>query len=258
MHPILFRIGSFEIRTWGVLVLLGFLAGMEITYQLGKKEGIKRDVIYDLGFYVIIASLIGARVFYILYNFHEFKNDLFEMFAFWHGGMVFFGGVIFAIPTALYYMKKHKLPIWRFGDWIAPGFAIGMFFGRLGCFFNGCCFGYECHGPFCTVFRPGSEAFAIFGGTPIHPTQLYESFANLIVFFILLFFVKRKPFDGFVFLLYMVIGPFIRFVVDYYRYYESYKYYGPFDVNQWISIGVMVISIILMVYLYRKSRVRNA
>ncbi len=258
MHPVLFRIGGLEVRTWGVLVLLGFLAGMEITYQQAKKHGIKRDLIYDLGFWVIVASIIGARVFYILYNFHEFKNNLGEMFAIWHGGLVFFGGVVFGIPAAIYYLKKHKIPVWKFGDWAAPGFAIGMFIGRWGCFFNGCCFGHACHGPFCTVFKPGSEAFAVFGNIPIHPTQLYESFGNLIVFFILLAVQKKKPFDGFVFLLYMILGPFVRFIVDYYRYYETYKYYGPFDVNQWISIGLMLAALFIMFYLYRNSKKQNA
>ncbi len=258
MHPVLLKIGGFEIRTWGVFVLSGFLAGMEIIYQQAKKEGFKRDTIYDLGFYIILASIVGARVFYILYNFHEFKNNPWEMFAIWHGGMVFFGGVFFAIPTAIYYMRKHGLPVWRFKDWGAPGFAIGMFIGRWGCFFNGCCFGRPCHGPFCVVFKPGSEAFAVFGNTPIHPTQLYESFGNLIVFFILILAAKKKPFDGFVFLLYMILGPFVRFLVDYYRYYEAYKYYGPFDVNQWISIGIMVTSLIIMAYLYKKNRAKNA
>lgn len=254
MYPVLFRIGGIEVRTWGVLVLLGFLAGMEVTYQYAKRYGYKREDIYDIGFYVVLASIIGARVFYILYNFHEFKNNLWEMFAIWHGGLVFFGGVVFAIPVAAYFIKKRGFPLWKFADWTAPGFAIGMFIGRWGCFFNGCCFGRACHGPFCTVFKPGSEAFAVFGPLPIHPTQLYESFGNLIVFFVLIWVAKRKPFDGFVFLLYMILGPLVRFLVDYYRYYETYKYYGPFDVNQWISIGLMSASLILLIVLYRKNK----
>ena len=258
MHPILFKIGGLEIRTWGVLVLLGFLAGLEVTYYYAKKHGITRDSVYDLGFWVIIASIIGARVFYILYNFHEFKHNLWEMFAIWHGGMVFLGGFFFAIPTAIYYLKKHNIPIWKFADWTAPGFALGMFIGRWGCFFNGCCFGHACHGTFCAVFKPGSEAFQVFGNTPIHPTQLYESFGNLIIFFILLPIMKKKPYDGFVFLLYLILGPLVRFIDDFYRYYESYKYYGPFDVNQWISLGIMLISLILMIYLYKRSKRQNA
>ncbi len=253
MHPVLFKIGGFEIRTWGVLVLLGFLAGIWYAAKQAEKNNVSREYIYDLGFWIIIAAIIGARILFVIYHWELYRGNIGEIFAVWHGGMMFMGGLILAFPTAIYYIHKHRLPFWKLGDWTAPGLALGMFIGRWGCFFNGCCFGTACHLPWCVAFKPGSEAFAVFGATRIHPTELYESFGNLILFLFLILLKKKEPYDGFLLLLYFIFGPLIRFTDDFFRYYETKQIYGPFTVNQWIALAIAFTSLILMIIMFKKN-----
>ncbi len=243
MHPILFRIGSFEIRTWGVLVLTALLVGIFWVAREAKRNGYNPDDIIDIGTWVIIMGIVGARVFYVLYHPSEFSDNPLLAFAVWRGGMVFFGGFLFALVTGIILIKKKGLPLWQVADWTAPAFALGMFIGRWGCFFNGCCYGRPTNSVFGVSFKPGSPAFAEYGPMKLHPTQLYESFGNLIIFFILLLVRKKyRLHDGALFGLYMILGPMVRFIDDFFRAYDkgAYLFGLPLTVNQWISIGLMI------------------
>ena len=256
MYPVLFRIGSLEIRTWGIFVLLGFIAGIYYVAKKAERAGLKKDDIYDLGFWILVSAIVGSRLFYILYHLSYFKEHPLETLAVWNGGLVFFGGVVFAIPTAIIFMRKKNMNFWKVADWIGPAFALGMFFGRWGCFFNGCCFGTPCTLPWCVAFKPGSPAFEVYGLLKVHPTQLYESFANLIIFFFLTRIERFKPFTGFIFVTYIFLGALTRFLDDFLRYYESGNIIGPFSLNQYISLALMVGAVITGVVL--KNRKRSA
>ena len=255
MHPILFKIGSLEIRTYGLFLLLAFFFATLYTAREAQKNGYKKEIIFDLAFWLVVIAIVGSRLLFAFYHWNYYSKHLLEIFAFWEGGLVFYGGVIPDIFFAIWYAKRKGLPIWKMADWIGPAFALGMFIGRWGCFFNGCCYGKPTNSPLGIVFPPGSFACQEFGCVKVHPTQLYESFANLLVFFFLVAIKRRKPFDGFIFWLYVLLGSLIRFIDDFFRSYEPgvLLFGGKITVNQVIAIGLMITSIIFLLTHFRKS-----
>ncbi|MCG2829527.1 MAG: prolipoprotein diacylglyceryl transferase, partial [Desulfobacteraceae bacterium] len=141
MHPILLKIGDITIHTYGFFVAMGFLAGILLANSEAKRLGVDHEKVMDLCFYILIAAIVGSRLFYVAINYELFLSNPLDVFKIWNGGLVFYGGFIAAFFTAFVYLKIHKMPIWRTGDIAAPSLAIGHFLGRLGCFSAGCCFG---------------------------------------------------------------------------------------------------------------------
>lgn len=256
MHPILFRIGSLEIRTYGLFLLLAFIAATLYTAHEAKKNGYKRDAIYDLAFWIVVIAIIGSRLLFAIYHWGYYGKHLGEIFAVWEGGLVFYGGVLPDIFFAIWYAKKKGLPLWNFADWVGPAFALGMFIGRWGCFFNGCCYGKPTHGPFGILYPPGAYASQEFGHVKVHPTQLYESFSNLLLFFFLIVIKNKKPYEGFIFWVYVFFGSLIRFIDDFFRAYEPgvLLFGGKITINQVIAAGLMVTSVIFLIVLSRKRK----
>jgi len=216
MHPELFKLGPLTIHTYGVLVAAGFLLGLGLAVRQAKKEGIPPDKIVDLGFYILLSALIGSRLLYILINAsHYLKNPL-DIFKIWEGGLVFYGGLLLAVPTVLWYIKKNSLGVWSIADIFAPSIAIGHALGRLGCFFAGCCYGKTAEGlPWAVTFTD-PESLAIVG-VPLHPTQIYESLGEFINFLILITLRRYKSFNGQLFLTYIILYSVLRFIVEFFR-----------------------------------------
>src|SRR4030043_817819 len=195
MHPILFRFGPLTIHTYGLLVAVGFLIGLGFAVRQARKEGTPADKIIDLGFYILLSAIIGSRLGFNLINAsHYIKNPL-DIFKIWEGGLVFYGGVLLAVPTAIWYVKKNGLGIWSTADVFAPSIAIGHALGRLGGFFAGCCYGKTAQSlPWAGTFTNPESLAPI--GIPLHPTQLYESAGEFINFLILIALRKNKAFKG--------------------------------------------------------------
>jgi phosphatidylglycerol:prolipoprotein diacylglycerol transferase len=231
MHPILFKIGPLTIRAYGVLVAAGFLLGLGLAVKQAKKEGIPPNKIVDIGFYILLSAIIGARLFFILLNISHYMKNPLDIFKIWEGGLVFYGGVLFAVPTVIWYVKKNALRIWNTADLFAPSIAIGHAIGRIGCFFAGCCYGKPVEGlPWAVTFTdPNSLAIT---GIPIHPTQLYESLGEFFNFFILITLRRHKSFNGQLFMSYILFYSVLRFIVEFYR--------GDVDrgfITSWLSIS---------------------
>ena len=150
MHPILFEIPKFEVLDWiigplpirmyGLMIGIGFLLSMYLASKQAKKERVSPDRVLDMGIYLLLAAIVGSRALYVLTNLHEFARNPLDVFAVWKGGLVFYGGLLAAAPTGIWYVKKHKLPVWKIADITAPYIALGHGVGRLGCFFAGCCY----------------------------------------------------------------------------------------------------------------------
>ena len=156
-------------------------------------------------------------------------------------------------------MKVKKLPILKIADVIIPSVGLGIFITRIGCYFNGCCFGLPCSGAFGVIFPPESVAGDIFPNTHIHPAQLYSSFYGLVIFTLLLIIEKVKKFDGFLLYAFFVFYGVSRFIVDFYRYYESSMVLAtigkqPISVNQGISLAFVVLGLVLMAIGTRRHR----
>jgi phosphatidylglycerol:prolipoprotein diacylglycerol transferase len=137
MYPILVKIGNFTLHTYGVLLAIGFLLAVVLALKEARRIGIDPNLIMDLSFYLLIAALLGSRLFYVLGNLEEFRGNPIDAIKFWRGGLVFYGGLIFAFLTGLWYMRQHHLNFRQLADLMTPSIAIGQALGRLGCFSAG-------------------------------------------------------------------------------------------------------------------------
>ena len=254
MYPVLFKLGPIVIHTYGALVALGFLIGIMLAVKRAGKENISPDIILDLSLYILISGIAGARLFEVIVNFNEYRTDLWRIFKIWEGGLTYYGGLIAAIIVAVIFLKKNKLPFWKIADIFAPSLAIGQAVGRLGCLSAGCCYGQPSDLPWAVTFlNPNSLAPL---GIPLHPTQLYSSLGDFIIFLILLIISRRKKFDGQIFLLYVILYAILRFGLEFLR--DDPR--GPLllnilTVSQFVSVILLIVG--LVVYGRLKSRVKN-
>ena len=221
MFPQLFHLGHFALPTYGFLVALGVLTGLVVTTKLAPSQKINPDDAWNLGVLVVLMAIVGAKVLLIIndlswYTAHP--GDIFSLQMVQAGG-VFYGGVIAAIGTAIFYMRKHHMPALRTADTFAPGLALGHSIGRIGCFAAGCCFGKPTNHWWGVVFS-NPLAHSVSGtplNIPIEPTQLFESAIELVNFLILYALLKHKKFDGQVIGAYLFLYGVARFFIEFIR-----------------------------------------
>ncbi len=246
MFPKLFTIGSFYLPTYGVLVALGFLAGLSITVRLARKSNLDAEKITNLAVYVALAGLIGAKLLMIAFDWPDIQ--IFSLATLQAAG-VFQGGLILALVTAFFYIRHNKLPVLGVADAFAPGIAIGHAIGRLGCFAAGCCWGKECSLPWAVTFR-NPDAYALTGvplGVPLHPAQLYESTTEALLFAFLYWRYGRAHAPGQIIGLYLLISSIARFLIEFERFHEQALPFGlPLSITQWIAIALAIAGAILL------------
>lgn len=219
MYPELFRIRDFPINTYGVFLALAFLCAILITVKLAARDGLRREKIYDLCLWMLLSGLVGSKILMFFVE-PEYRDNPWQFLSldFLQSGGVFYGGLIGAILAGYLLMRRYNLPWWKTADACAPGIAIGNFFGRQGCFAAGCCWGKPTTLPWGVKFTElGHEITGVPTDIHLHPTQLYESFAMLIVFLFLLWLHKRRRFSGQVILFYVLLYSVIRFAVEFLR-----------------------------------------
>ena len=245
MHPFLLKIGNFSIYTYGFFLATGFGAGLLLAKSEAKRLGQNSDKIMDLAFYILISAIIGSRLLYVLTNLETFTKDPVGIFKIWEGGLVFYGGFIAAMITAIILLKKWKMDLWTIADLTAPSIAAGQFFGRIGCFSAGCCYGKICDLPWAIVFRNPDSLAPV--GIPLHPTQLYHAFSNLVIFFFLWFYRKRKKFDGQLFWLYILLYGITRAFIEIFRGdFRGNTFFNFLSISQIIGLTMAIIAIIAM------------
>ncbi|HVF24135.1 MAG TPA: prolipoprotein diacylglyceryl transferase [Pyrinomonadaceae bacterium] len=219
MYPELFRIGNFPINTYGVFLALAFLCAILVTVKLAARDGLPRERIYDLSLWMLLGGLVGSKIL-MLFTEPEYRANPLQLISldFLRSGGVFYGGLIGAVLVGYLLMKRYRLPWWKTADACAPGIAIGNFFGRQGCFAAGCCWGKPTDLPWGVQFTElGHEITGVPIDAHLHPTQLYESVAMLLVFLFLLWLHKRKRFDGQVVLFYGLLYSVVRFSIEFVR-----------------------------------------
>ena len=269
MHPEIFHIGPFALRSFGLMLAISFFIGIVYIRARAIKEQIDVNFVLNLAFIVIFAGILGARVFYVAFHWSDFADNPLSSFnpfgtsgQFGIAGLNLYGGVVFAIAATLVYVRIKQQPLWQVMDIFAPALALGIFISRIGCFLNGCCFGIPCDLPFGVSFPEGSIPYAIFGDAHLHPTQIYSSLYGLLLFFILHYFDKRKKFFGATFSLLLMIEAIFRFAIEYVRYYElemETQIGGiTFTYNHLIAIALFLFGLTLFLMLRRnKSVARN-
>lgn len=241
MHPLLFSVGPISLYAYGLMVALGYLAAILVSLYFAKKERIKGELILDLAVYVIVFSILGARLFYVLGQWDQYKDNLLEILMLQKGGLVVLGGILFSMLAIMWFAKKKGIPALKLFDILSPAVALGMALGRIGCFLNGCCFGLPTKVFWGMVFPPASLAYAYFPGEHLHPTQLYSFLGDFFVFAILLWIYHRKKYDGHVFYWWLVLYSSCRFLIEFFRY-SPFHWLG-ITPSQWIVVVMFGIGI---------------
>jgi phosphatidylglycerol:prolipoprotein diacylglycerol transferase len=219
MYPELFRIGNFPINTYGVLMALSFLVALFVAARLGERDGLRRERVYDLGLWMLLAGLVGSKLLLLVVE-PEYRTEPLRLVSldFLRSGGVWYGGFLGGLAGGIFLMRRYRLPFWMTADAFVPGIAIGQSIGRQGCFAAGCCWGKPTTLPWGVEFTPlGHEVTGVPLGVHLHPTQLYESFAMLALFFFLIWLHRRKRFSGQVLLSYAVLYGLIRFIIEFFR-----------------------------------------
>ena len=253
MHPILFEIGNFPVYTYGVLLAAAYLLGLQFALVRGRRRGLDPNRVMDLGIWVIVSALVGAKLLLLIVDFDTFKNSPQELWALLRSGGVFYVGLIAAVTVALFYLWRHRMPMWTVTDAFAPGIALGHVVGRLGCLFAGCCFGRETDVPWAITFtNPEAATNGTPLNRPLHPTQLYEAGAELLILGFLLLFERRgRAFPGRTFWTYLLLYGVSRFVIEFYRG-DSRGMIGTLSTSQFVSIVIVPLSVIMLFLLSRR------
>jgi phosphatidylglycerol:prolipoprotein diacylglycerol transferase len=259
MFPWLIHLGSYSLPTYGVLVALAFIVALALASHFAKKRGINNEKIVNLGVYCALTGMLGAKLLMIAMD-PEYRTHPAEIFSLdtLQSAGIFFGGFIFAAVFAVLYMKAQKLPVLETCDVFAPGVAIGHGIGRLGCFAAGCCWGKPTHLPWAVTFTNKTATTGVPLNIPLHPTQLYEAFAEGVICLILIRLLKRPHRDG------QVIGAWglsyglVRFGVEFLRIHDSSNPLGgPFVLEQWIALALAAAGAYLLFRPERMEPVRS-
>lgn len=236
MDPVAFKIFGVEIMWYGVLISLAVLIGTILALREAKRVGIKEDDLIDLLIIAIPSALIGARLYYVIFSWDYYKDNLMKIFYFRNGGLAIHGAIILAVIVGYIFTRKRKLDFWKIADIIAPSLILGQAIGRWGNYIN-----QEAYG------TPTDLPWGIMiDGVKVHPTFLYESIGNLIIFFILLWYRRKKAkISGEVFLLYLMLYSVVRFFVEGLR--IDSLMLGPIRVAQLVSVTAIIISACLLI-----------
>jgi phosphatidylglycerol:prolipoprotein diacylglycerol transferase len=249
LSPEIVRIGPFSIRWYGMMYLLGFLSSyLLVRHQVKEKRlPISKETIDALYTYIILGLLIGARLGYVIfYNLPVYLKDPLEVFAIWHGGMSFHGGLIGCILSGFIFSRRYRLDFWLLSDLLVVTAPIGLGLGRLGNFINGELYGRVTDVPWAMVFPDG-------GPLPRHPSQLYEFLLEGVTLFVLLWFLKdRLSKRGYLSAIFLLLYGLFRIIVEFFREPDPQigYLYGFITMGQVLS-SVMIIIGLLLLYIRR-------
>jgi phosphatidylglycerol---prolipoprotein diacylglyceryl transferase len=253
IDPILVQLGPFRLSWYGLMYVLGFFSSyLLVRYQMKRKDfGLSRQDVEDLYFYFILGLVIGARLGYVLfYDLKMYLSDPLEIFAIWHGGMSFHGGLIGLLIVGILYAWRRKKSFWKMADLFVVTAPVGLGFGRIGNFINGELYGRATQAPWGMIFPKG-------GNLPRHPSQLYESALEGLLLFLILWFVKdRKLPTGGLMALFLILYGSFRFFVEFFREPDAQLGFilGPFTMGQ-VLCGVMILlGILLWIWLSRRPQ----
>jgi len=251
MHPIIFRIGAFQLHSYGVAMGLAFVLGIWWAVRRAHLAGVQKAFIFDLAVVVMISSLIGARLTYVAAHWSEYARHPLDIISPIQSdgtigiqGMVLLGGIFLAVLCGGWYVKRKGVSFWAMADVSAPPLALGIGIGRIGCYLNGCCFGHPINGIFGVIFPSGCYAGAIYPGIRIHPTQLYSAGAAFLTAILLVAFARRRgTFVGWTASLFLILSGIDRVIVEGYRYYPPDKYFKLLG-TQWTGSRVVALMMV--------------
>jgi len=255
MFPRLLELGPITVYSYGVLLASAYLLALYYAVHRARRFGLDANRILDLGIYIIISALIGAKLLLLLVDFSYFRQHPAEIWTLARSGGVFYGGLIVAFAVGFWYMRKHHLPVWPVADAMAPGLALGHVVGRFGCLLAGCCYGRPTALPWGVTFTDPFAASNV--GTPLHvalhPTQLYDGGAE---FLILIFLLATEKYwrhrAGWTWWIYILLYGISRFFIEFFRG-DPRGFTMGLSTSQWISMGLVPLSIVMIAMLWRRT-----
>lgn len=245
MNPVAFYIFGREIRWYGLFIAFGVLIGTVLALKIAKKKGIDEDTIIDLLLFAIPGAIIGARIYYVIFSWDLYRDNPIEALNIRGGGLAIHGVIIGGVLVAVIFSKIRKVSFWKLGDIVAPSLILGQAIGRWGNYANG-----EAHG------GPTDLPWGIIvDGIKVHPTFLYESIWNFLVFIFLMYYTHKdkSKVDGEVFLLYLILYSVARVFIEGLR--TDSLMLGPIRVAQLISLSAIIFA--SGIFIYRRKRSIN-
>lgn len=240
INPIAFSLGNFKVHWYGIIIALGFLLAVLYCIKLKDYADATTDNICDVAIYGAPVGIIFARIYYVIFSFSDYKDNLWDVFKIWEGGIAIYGGIIGAVLTAYVYCRIKKLNVKKVFDVCIMGVVIGQIIGRWGNFVNVEAYGRETDVLWkMGILENGKEIF-------VHPTFLYESLWNIGVFTVLNIIIRRRKFDGQVFLSYLLLYSLGRVWIEGLR--TDSLYMGTFRVSQILSLLLIILSTFLIIY----------
>jgi phosphatidylglycerol:prolipoprotein diacylglycerol transferase len=232
-----------HIPTYGVLLAIAFSVGYWITLRLTLREGASTRAIETLFLLVVGGSIVGSRLFHVLFeDFAFYRANPVKIFAIWEGGYTLYGAMLASIAAIFAYCRYRRLDFLEYGDLSAPGTALGIAIGRVGCFCAGCCWGKPTQGPLGVIFTD-PDSFVPWKGVPLHPAQLYESLGALAIFLYLEWRFRRRRYHGQIVLHGLLAYSVLRFVVEFFRGddYRGYLFGHRLSYSQFVALAVVLV-----------------
>jgi phosphatidylglycerol---prolipoprotein diacylglyceryl transferase len=257
VHPILLELGPLTLYSYGVLLASAYLLGLWTAVRRANAAGLDGNRVLDLGIWVIIAALVGAKALLFVVDFRYFTSSWDNFMMLVRSGGVFYGGLIAAVLVCIYQLRKHRLPLWTSGDLFAPGIALGYMVGRLGCLLAGCCYGRPTEVAWAITFTDPAAAMNVGTplGVPLHPTQVYEALAGLVILVTLLATEGLgRRFPGRTFWLFVLMYSVLRFGIEFFRGDERGVVFAVMSTSQFISVVLFPLSLFMLWRLSRTVR----
>ncbi|MCX7926230.1 MAG: prolipoprotein diacylglyceryl transferase [Fimbriimonadales bacterium] len=247
MRPELIKIGPFTLYTYGFMWMVGIWLAVWRALRHAPRYGINRDDVLDIAFWSIALGIVGGRLAFVITNWSQYAPEPLSIFRVWEGGMSYFGGFGLAIATAIYLIRKRTIPIWQLGDLAAPSLALGYAIARIGCFGAGCCYGAPTDLPWGVRF-PGIDH-------PVHPTQLYATALNLLIFAILSWWATHRRFEGQLFAGFLILHGLYRFLNEFFRAGATSKLmFGAFTYGHLVALMVALAGVVLYGVLMQRAK----
>ena len=265
MFPTIFQAGPIRLSSYGLMITLAFIFGVLLSSWRAKRRGYPKNFIQDLAVVLLLSSVLGARLLYILTHLEEFAGQWWRTIVpiqndgtIGIAGLVLLGGVLAGLPVGIWYTRRKGQSVSRTMDVVAPSLALGIAIGRVGCLLNGCCFGKPCDAPWAIHFPADSWPSYMYHGLALHPTQIYSLSWNLLIALFLLLYDRGRHASGQLFALFLILyGP-GRFVVEFFRYYEQSM--KLFALGSWQVTVSQLISLAMLgsgIWLYREFARRD-
>ncbi|MFZ5828414.1 MAG: prolipoprotein diacylglyceryl transferase [Bacillota bacterium] len=219
MRPILFTIFDFPVRSYGLFIAIGFLAGLWLAKRVAARRRPEYvPLIEEFAFVAFVSAIAGARIWEVTFTWEAYRDNLWHIFALWHGGLSIQGAIVGGALAAFWFARKHKLSFWDFADTLVPGVLLGQAIGRIGsCFLNGDAYGKPTGSSFGVIYAPGTPAYEAFGPVRLWPAELFEGFWDLALMFLMLRLLKQERPQGSVVLWYAILYSVGRFTLEFLR-----------------------------------------